>query len=186
MTARSGAVGALLAAALLVGAAPVSAQRFAVELRAGAAVGNYTATQAGLDLLPAPAFGATVEARLTPSVAAYAGITRSSFGCEEGFCVNRDVVLTSQGAVLGVRWAPGLLWARAGLAVQSLSVASIAPDETSDLGIGWDLGAGVEVPVGRAFRIRPGITYLRHGAATSDGDGHVALLALELGVARRF
>lgn len=177
--------GLLLAAALVaVGAvSPASGQRFGMELKAGGAVGNYTETDAGLEFVPGPSFGVLVEARLTGPVSGYAGFTRSTFGCKEAFCEGRDVTFTSQGLILGARWTHGLVWGRAGLALQALQITSDARNETSDPGVGWDLGAGAQIPLGRGIRLRPGLTYLRHGAATDDADGHVAVLALEIGVA---
>lgn len=174
------AAAALLLATL--GPANASAQRFGVELRAGASVGSYTETGAGLEILPSPSFAVVLEARLTESLAGYAGVTRSTFRCEEGFCSDRDVSLTSQGLILGGRWWRGLPWVRAGLALQSLRLSTDTQAETSEPGIGWDLAGGVEIPVGRRVRIRPGLTYLRHQAATEQGEGHVAVLALEVGL----
>lgn len=176
----------LVFAVLVATAAPAAAQRFAVELRAGGAVGNYSETQAGLDLVPGLSFAATAELRLTDLVSAYAGINRSGFGCDEGFCTGRDVSLASQGATAGVRLTRGLFWGRAGLAVQMLRQSSDVQTETSDPGVGWDLAAGVEIPAGRGFLIRPGLTYVRHQVPIDDVDAHAALLALEVGVARRF
>lgn len=177
----------MLALALTAAAAaPAAAQRFAVELRAGAAVGNYTETGAGLDIVPGPSFAATAELRFTELISGYAGINRSAFGCDEGFCAGRDVSLISQGASAGLRLTRGLFWARAGAAVQVLRQETDAQTVTSDPGIGWDLAAGVEIPVGRGFLVRPGLTYLRHQASAEEVDAHVALLALEVGVAMRF
>lgn len=181
--ARPGGVGMLLAVALLALPPSAAAQQVKVELRAGAAVGNFSETDANLDLLPRPTYAAAVELWPTETLAAYASFNRSSFGCEEGFCTDRDVSLTSQGVVIGGRWAPGLAWVRAGLAVQSLDVRATGASESSEPGLGFELGAGVEFPVGDLFRLRPGVTYLRHGASTDLGDGHAALLALEVGVA---
>ena len=92
------------------------------------------------------------------------------------------MTFTSQGVAVGGRWSPGLFWARAGLALQALRSRSDSEDETSDIGVGWDLGLGAHIGLGRGFGLRPGITYLRHQAATATGDGHVAAFALELGV----
>lgn len=174
--------GLLLVVALAAATSPAAAQRLDLELRAGGAVGNYTATDAGLELVPGPSFGALVEARLTGPVSGYVGFTRSTFGCDDALCTGRDVTLTSQGLVLGARWIRGLFWGRAGLSFQALNVTSDVQDETSDLGIGWDLGVGAQIPLGRGVRLRPGLTYLRHDAPT-DVDGHVAVLGLEIGVA---
>lgn len=186
MTGRAGKLrgGILLAAALFVAgaASPAAGQRLDLELRAGGAVGNYTATDAGLEFVPGPSFGALVEVGLTGPVSGYVGFTRSTFGCDEALCTGRDVTLTSQGLVLGARWTEGLFWGRAGLSLQALNVTSEVQDETSDPGIGWDLGVGAQIPLGRGVRLRPGLSYLRHDAPT-DVDGHVAVLGLEIGVA---
>ncbi|MFO7892920.1 MAG: outer membrane beta-barrel protein [Longimicrobiales bacterium] len=174
----------LLAVALF--AAPGHAQRTSVELRVGAAIGNYSGTDAGLELVPAPSFAATVGLGLTESAGLYAGINRSSFGCDEALCATRDVLLTSQGVTAGGRYAVGPGWVRAGLAFQQLRVDSDVDTDTADFGVGWDLAAGLDFPVGRGFRVRPGVTYLRHAAVTRTEDGHAALLAFEVGVAMRF
>ena len=165
---------------------PAAAQRYTVELRGGAAIGNYTETGAGLDIAPGPSFAATAELRFTELVSAYAGINRSSFGCEEGLCTGGDVTLVSQGATAGVRLTRGRLWGRVGAAVQVLRQESDVRTVTSDPGIGWDLAAGVEVPVGRGFLVRPGLTWLRHQTPDDTIDGHASVLALEVSVAMRF
>lgn len=182
-----------VAAALGLGApAAAGAQELKVELKAGAAVGNYTDTGAGLDLVPQPSFGALLELWPAETLAAYVGFIRSSFGCEESLCTGRDVSLTSQGVVAGGRWSPGVPglpglpvrpWVRGGLALQALDIEARGADESFDPRLGFELGAGIDFPLGGTFRIRPGITWLRHQASTSLGDGHVALLALEIGAA---
>lgn len=172
------------ALSLLAGeAGEAAAQAVTVELMGGGAVGNYTDTDAGLDLVPGPAFGVLLEVEPAPSLAAYAGFTRSSFGCEEGFCSGRDVRMTSQGVVLGARWSPGLPWVRAGLALQGLTVRGEGADERFDPGLGFELAGGLEFPIWERFHVRPGITWLRHDASTDLGTGHVSLLALQVGVA---
>lgn len=152
-----------------------------VELRAGAAVGNYSETDAGLDIVPGPTFGGSLELWPTETLAAYVGLNRSSFGCEEALCTGRDVSLTSQGVVVGGRWSPGLPWVRAGLALQTLDIMATNEDDSSDPGLGVELAAGLDIPVWDALRIRPGLTYLRHATSTDRGDGHVGLFALEIG-----
>jgi hypothetical protein len=173
------ALGTLAAAPL----APAAAQGVVVELSAGGAVGNYTETGAGLDLVPGPAFGARVELWAMPTLAGYAGVTRATFGCEEGICTGRDLSLTSQGLVVGAQWSPGIPWVRAGVAFQGLTIRDPDVEESFDPGLGFELSAGADVPVWGRFRVRPGIVWLRHDASTDLGDGHVSLLALQLGVA---
>ena len=180
--------GQAMAAALIVVAAaalpvPAGGQELVGELRAGGAIGNYTGTGAGLDVAPRPSLAAAMELRLTELVAAYLGVQWSWFGCNESLCADRDVSLASRGARLGVRLSRGVLWGRAGAALQSLRVASDAATEVSGLDLGLELGAGVELPLGSGLLARSGVTYLRHDVAMGGSDGHVALLALEVGVA---
>ncbi len=173
----------LLLAGLAAGiaTAPAAAQRVEVEIRAGAAVGNYSETGAGLELVPGPSFGAAVELWPRETLATYLGINRSSFGCEEGFCEGGDVSITSQGVVLGGRWAPGLPWVRAGVALQWLHLESASADEQFDPGLGFEAAAGLQWVVSDRLSIRPGVTYRRHAVSTDGGDHHAGVFALEVG-----
>lgn len=176
----------LLAAGLSVLAAPAESQRITVQVNAGASVGNYSFTDAGLELVPGPSFGALAALDVTERVSVYAGYTRSDFGCEEGFCIDQDVSMTSQGPVVGALLSAGPAWARAGLGLQWLEIRSTgAATSSSDPGAGFDLGAGVEFPVGGRLLVRPGLAYRRHGASTDGSDEHAAVLAAEIGVAMR-
>ena len=173
-------------------ASPVEAQRYTVAVNGGAAIGNWTEASSGLETLPGPSFGAVLDARLLERVSGYGAFTRSSFGCEEGFCTGQDVTLISQGVVLGGRWSPEVpwggpgVWARAGLAVQWLQVQREGADtETTDAGVGFDVGLGADIGLGDRFVLRPGVAYRRHGASTTGGDEHVAVLTAELGLAVR-
>lgn len=178
------AVVSLLAAGLAALAAPAGAQRLTVQVNAGASVGNYSFTDAGLELVPGPSFGALAALEIIEGVSVYAGYTRSDFGCEDGFCIDRDVSLTSQGPVMGALLSAGPAWARAGLGLQWLEIRSTGNEtSSSDPGAGFDLGVGVEFPVGGRLLIRPGLAYRRHGASTDGSDEHAAILAAEIGVA---
>lgn len=177
------AAGALALACAAALASPASGQELTLELAAGAAVGNLTEAEAGLELVPGPALGAIVDVGVAPGLAAYLGYTRSSFGCEEGFCAGRDATVTSHGAVAGARWGRGLPWARAGLALQSARVDALGSEEGGrDFGLGFEAAAGVELEVA-GVRVRPGVRWLRHDASTAQGDAHVTVLELAVGIA---
>ncbi|MEJ2503389.1 MAG: hypothetical protein P8177_08780 [Gemmatimonadota bacterium] len=181
---RSLAATALAIGAALAAAGTAGAQALTVELRAGAAIGNYSETEAGLETVPGLALAGQVEAAVSGSVAAYAAFTRATFGCEDGFCTGRDVTLTSQGLTAGVRWTPWWAWARAGLAYQWLDLEAGGEDPThADPGLGFDLGVGLAFDLPGRVELRPGVTYRRHAANTEDGDGTAAVLAAEIGVA---
>lgn len=180
-TTLKAAVAALVTLVMLSAPARSAAQDLRVELRAGAAVGNYSETDAGLEIVPGPTFGALVELWPTETLAAYLGVSRASFGCEEALCTGQEVSLTSQGMAVGGRWSPGLPWVRAGIALHTLDIRATKMDDSSDPGLGFDLAAGLDIPVWGALRVRPGLTYLRHATSTDQGDGHVGLFALEIG-----
>lgn len=161
------------------------AQNVSVELRGGAAIGNYSESGAGLEWAPEPSFAAEAQLGVRPDLSLYGGFTRSTFGCDEGFCTGLDATLTAQGITVGGRWTPGLPWVRAGLAWQSLDLDATSGGASGGMGFGFDVGAGVDLGLGRLFRLRPGLSYRRVGSSLDGEDGHFALLALELGVAVR-
>lgn len=181
------ALAVMMMAALCAVPAGVGAQglgdRVGLELRGGVAVGNYTDSDAGLDLAPRPSFGATVEVAATEMLAGYLAFDRSSFGCTEGICTKRDVTFTSQGFTAGVRWSPGLPWVRAGALYHTLGVRGVGAGESPDAGVGFEVAAGADLPLWQTVRIRPGVTYRRHRANSDGVDAHVALLAVEVGLA---
>ena len=90
-TARAGLIAVALGAALAH--APAAGQTHA-ELRGGLTVGNHTATLAGLDIAPALSFEALLIQQVTPRLSVYGGYLRTAFGCEEGFCLDRDLTVT--------------------------------------------------------------------------------------------
>lgn len=167
---------------LLALSAPASAQ-FSVELRGGGAVGNHQPAAAGLETGIAPAFSAAAEVRVHSLVSLYAGYSRASFGCEEGFCTDRDVTFTSSGIGSGLRLDPsGLPWLRTGLVYHGLEVQSADGTEDWDPGIGYEIGSGLSFSPGRRIHLLPGVSYRRH-LATADGvEATTSLLIAEIGV----
>jgi opacity protein-like surface antigen len=177
---------ALAAAALA--AAPAQAQRgIAVELRGGASAGNYAGAASEFEMAPHPSFGAAVSYGITEKVGVYAGFSRSSFGCETGFCEGRGMTFTSQGAEAGVQLSLPVTagpWVRAGIVSHSLRYDS-DPAEGEGMdgeeasGLGFAAGAGVEMRLGRRLSVTPGVRYGRYGAAGDDG---VAMLVGDVGL----
>jgi opacity protein-like surface antigen len=172
---------ALAAAAAM--AVPAAAQRgIAVEVRGGAAAGNFAEAATDFEVVPAPSFGATVSYAATRRVAVYAGYSRSSFGCESGFCAGNEVTFTSQGFDAGVRLSFPVAagpWARLGVVSHSLDADGGTADGEAASGVGFELGGGVELPLGRRLSVTPGVRYVRYGAANEDG---VAMLVGDVGL----
>ena len=79
---------------------PAAGQTHA-EIRGGLMVGSHTGTAAGLDFAPALSYEALVMRQITPRLSVYGGYVRSAFGCEEGFCIEQDLIVTGTHGVLG-------------------------------------------------------------------------------------
>ena len=178
---------AMAAAAVL--AAPLQAQLgtargLAVEVRGGTAAGNYGPAASEFVITPRLALGASVSYGVTEHVGVYAGVSRSSFGCDTGFCEGRDVGFTSRGVDAGAELRlplPAAPWIRAGLVHHSLHyrAGNVADEGEQTSGAGFSAGGGVELRVGRRLSVTPGVRYVRYGAADDDG---VALLVGDVGL----
>lgn len=165
-----------LGAALVHG--PAAAQTRA-ELRAGYTVGSHSGTAAGLDMAPALSYEALVVRPITPLLSVYGGYTRTTFGCEEGFCQDRDLTVTGSHAVLGAEARKAWAWLRLGLLVGKMEVGG--EGESPDLGPGVHVGAGITLGSG-LLSFRPGVSYRWMGASTPSSSDHAVAVAGELGV----
>lgn len=170
--------GTLTAVCLMALAGPLAAQT-GIELRGGVAVGNHTGTAAGLDMLPKPSFDALLVRGLKPGLGLYGGFARTAFGCEEGFCLDRDLTVVGTHGVLGAEISRSIVWLRAGLMFGSTKVGS--EGEASDPGLGVQGALGLAVGSGRV-RFLPGVSFRRFAASSSLADDHVTALTADLGV----
>lgn len=178
----------LLSASLLalLLARPAGAQ-LAVEVRGGAGAGSYEATGAGFQNAPRGAFAASASYAPLPALSVYAGYSRASFGCEEGFCRGVDPTFTTSGVGAGLRASlPLRLWARAGVVRHQLAVSSTPGGEgfsdTSDPALGVEAGLGLALPLlGSRFSLTPGVGYLRYGASLDGGD-RIAVVTADVGL----
>jgi hypothetical protein len=150
-----------------------------LELRGGLAVGSHTGTAAGLDFAPALSYQALVLRQMKPGLSLYGGYVRTAFGCEEGFCVDRDLTVGGNHVTLGVEMRRGSPWLRLGLLVGSTEVGT--EGESPNAGIGIHAGAGFAVGSGRV-RFLPGVSYRWLSANTPSTSDHAVALALDLGV----
>lgn len=167
----------LVAAPLFVlGARPLSGQLH-LEVRGGAGVGAHSETQANLDLVPRPTYEALVLWALRPRVSLYGGFVRTSFGCEEGFCLGRDLTVAGHHGVVGVEVSRGMLWARMGGLYGVTRVGS--EGEAPGPAPGVEVRLGASLGSGR-LRFLPGVSLRRLGAA--DQGGHATALTADIGV----
>ena len=177
MRARLAMVLAVLATAILVHG-PATAQTQA-EVRGGLTVGSHSASAAALDVAPAVSFDVVVRRQMTPSFALFGGFFRTAFGCEEGFCTDRDLTVVGNHGALGAEWGNGGPWLRAGVLFGSTRAGS--EGESPEMGIGVHGAGGLTIGVGR-MRFLPGVSYRWLSANTATSSGHAVALALDLGV----
>lgn len=175
------------AAALVVpvafGGIPSAVAQLQVELRSGVTVGSHTGSAAALDIAPNVSFDLTVRRQMTNRFALFGGFVRTAFGCEEGYCLNREITVVGQHAALGAEWGRGGPWVRGGVLVGTTTVGSEGAD--AEIGVGFLGAAGLSVGSGN-FRFLPGISYRWMGANTTEDADHAVALALDLGFAWNF
>jgi len=160
---------------------PAAGQTHA-ELRGGLTVGSHTATAAGLDFVPALSYEGLVMRQITPRLSVYGGYVRTAFGCEEGFCLDRDLTVTGNHGVLGAEARKGWAWLRLGMLFGVTEVGT--EGESPDLGPGIHAGSGFTFGWGR-MSFRPGLSYRWLTAKTSSSSDHAVAVGVDLGVGIR-
>lgn len=177
----------VLAAALAH--APAAAQtgqaqtgQMQAELRGGITVGNHTAHYSGLDIVPGLSLDVVVRRQIHSSFALYGGYFRTAFGCEEGYCEDRDPKISVVGnhGVLGVEWNARKPWVRGGIMFGSTRAGELGDDPSP--GMGFHMAMGLTVGTGK-FRFLPGLSYRWMSATQGDSEVHAVALAVDLGFA---
>ena len=166
---------ALAASALTPGWAAAQIQ---AEVRGGLTVGSHSASAAALDIAPSMSFDVVVKSQMMPSIAVFGGFFRTAFGCEEGYCTDRDIMVVGNHGALGAEWSRGAPWIRAGLLFGTTQAGT--EGEPSKPGIGMHAAAGLAIGGGR-FRFLPGVSYRWLSASTASASDHAVALALDLG-----
>lgn len=152
------------AAASLVGSSPVRAQSpWSVELDANSAL--PTQRLAGADLETGYGFGANLRYRFHPRVAAYAGWEWHRFRTDLALG-EADLDVEDTGYTFGVRVEQPFVgrtagWLRAGGLGSHIELEDDEGEIISDSGhgLGWELGAGLAIPVGDRAALTPGVRY---------------------------
>lgn len=190
----------VLSAALVLTAAvaaPAQAQtpeRWSVELRAGAGIGDYEPASAGSDFTTDFAWSAALGFAATPRFTVLAGYSRTGFGCRKGFCQERDVAFTGAGADIGVevhaRPHRSTPWLRASALYHELhsSWDVDGPSEAdSDFALGLELAGGWLLRTSGRLALNPGIRFGTYKASfPGDESGRVNQIAAELGIRYAF
>jgi hypothetical protein len=119
---------------------------------------------------------------MTRRLGLYGGYARTAFGCEEGFCLDRNLTVVGNHGVLGVQVSSQGPWLRLGVMMGTVAVGS--EGEAGDLGAGIHGSAGLTLSSGRV-RFLPALSYRWLSANSALGAGHAVALALELGMRYR-
>lgn len=167
----------VVTAAFAFTATPAAAQ-FAIEVRGGAAVGNHVPAAAGLEAIPGPSYAVQAEYQGWPIASIYASVSRSSFGCEEGFCTDNTATVTTMGYGAGVRiHSARLPWVRAGAILYDASVDAENGSKAVNAAPGYEMAAGFTIPLGPAVRILPGAFF-----RSQPGDERTTVIGAEIGL----
>lgn len=187
------------ALSLLMTAGPLQAQsRWSLEVRGNAAV--PTNELAGEDLGTGVGFEGNVGYHLYEHMSVYAGWDWTHFNADQSFA-GPDMDFEETGYVFGLRWehpfrgevGNGLAgWIRAGASVKHIEVEDDEGEIVADSGhgLGWEVGAGLSLPLGGSWRLTPGLRYralsreLEAETATVDWD--IQDVTFELGARWHF
>ncbi len=171
-------VAALVIIALAGSASVVAAQsaRWSLEGRVNVTVPTGDLSDAGAK--SGLGLGADVFYTFIPNMSLYAGLSRHAFNCKGGGC--EDV--TSTGMDGGVKLLFGaegraLPWVRGGIMLHKASVG----DAKSDLTLGAEAGAGIDVMMAPRFWLVPAVIFHTYPAGLPGGDLDMKYLTISLG-----
>lgn len=180
-------------------AGPLQAQsRWSMEFRGNAAV--PTTEVAGDELSTGVGFEGNVGYRFFEHMSLYAGWDWTHFNADESFA-GPDMDFEETGYVLGLRWehpfsgerGEGMAgWIRGGATVKHIEVEDDEGEiiAESGHGLGWEVGAGLSLPLGSSWQLTPGLRYkalsrkLEVESATADWD--MSDVTFEVGVRWHF
>lgn len=163
-------VTALSMAAALALALPGAAEaQVSVELRGSL---NKSISDFGDQSDGEAGFGAALQYGLTENVTGFVGYDRQLFDCAQ--CAEDDDGVQSQAFEGGLKVhtsGDGLRpWAKAALGAYTLDVDQAAGDAETDPSMGFNLGAGVDLPLGDVLTVSPGVRYHRFDADFEPSD----------------
>ncbi|TVP54091.1 MAG: hypothetical protein EA351_13880 [Gemmatimonadales bacterium] len=154
----------LVTFALLLPADGLSAQvSFSGEGRVGVTFPTGDLSNAGAEA--GLGFGAELMATFRPNLTAYVGLNRHGFSC--GSDCDLDGGLRSSGIAGGLKFIfpsppDALLWGRAGIVAHALST----DDTSGDRNLGFEVGAGMDMPIAPRLHMTPHLGFITHDAGS--------------------
>lgn len=181
----------ILIVLLLTTIPPLAAQNaWSVDIRPDAAF--PTSDPGDVELSTGFGFDATVAYRFMPHLGGYAGWSWNHFAADQAIG-GQDITFEETGYGLGLRFihpigTSGLSYlVEGGALIHHIEVENDDGDivADSDHGLGWQVGAGLAVPLGERLRLMPGIRYRALSRDLDFGPGaeSVDLNYLSVGLA---
>lgn len=133
---------------------------------------------------------------LIPLLGVYAGFERYSFGVDEEEAAGPDLNFVDSGFSAGAQLSLPLAmlagvspWIRGGAIFHILDyeleeIAGVEANTSSDRTLGFEAGAGVDIPLGQVLSFTPGVTYRSYEPqfdGLTDGE-RLSYLAVEMGL----
>ena len=177
------------------GASAQSILPFSAEIRGGLGITNGEFREADPDISTAPGgvgIGGSVAFGFLPGIAVYGGYDRYVFNAT---VLGVDAEYVDQGFVAGARVAPpiGALlgfnpWVRGGVLFHEIELTEV--DEKSDRSTGFEIGGGIDIPLGLVLSFTPGVIYRSYSPSFDSGetgtpDGSVQYVDLSVGLRAR-
>ena len=156
-----------------------------LEVRGGLSIGSHSEAASALDLAPKPSFDLLVRKDVIPTVSVFGGYYRTTFGCLEGFCTDRDITIVANHGAVGAQWVPDLPqlllgpWLRGGLLVGSTRAGTEGADPNIGFGLGF--GVGLQSQMGPML-FRPGMSYRYLTANTAANSAYAIALSFHIGL----
>ncbi len=184
-------LGATALAAALAFAAPSAAQgQLALEIRGSInnPMGDF-GDDGGLDAKSEAGFGGDLIYSVSPNLSVYGGYEQQMFGCDG--CGDDEGATSSgfEGGAKLIAYRDGLLpWLKAGVVGRKLQLEDNGFEVESDTGVGFQVAAGVDIPLGDVLWFSPGVRYEAYDAEFDIVDEFVTaeqsvqFLALDLGL----
>jgi hypothetical protein len=148
---------------------------FSAEIRGGLGIKNGEFRESDPDITTASGgvgFGANVAFDFIPGVAVYGGYDRYSFNAT---VLGVDAEYVDQGFVAGARIAPPIKallgfqpWVRGGVLFHDLELTDV--NEKSDRSTGFEVGGGIEIPLGLVLSFTPGVVFRSYSPSFGGGD----------------